>query len=47
MGDQSLLILISLKVLVMITSLQNIVFSVFRCSEPPDVDGIKIFDKND
>ena len=91
MGGQGLLVFIGLKVLVMMTSLQNIVISgaqgllmlmgskflvkmtrpqnikaswfdrfesfghddltakhcYFRCSRPPDVDGIKIFDKDD
>ena len=42
MGGQSLLVLIGLKVLVMMNSLQNIVVS-----RPPDVDGIKIFDKDE
>ena len=34
------------KSLVMMTSLQNACCS-FGCSKPPDVDGIKIFDKDD
>ena len=42
-GDQRLLVLVGLKVLVMMNLLQSIVISgVF-----PDVDGIKIFDKDD
>ena len=43
---QGLLVLIGLKVLVMMTSLQNIVISGAE-GLPPDVDGIKIFDKDD
>ena len=45
MGDQGLLLLIGLKILIIMTSLQNIVISGF--SRSPDVDGIKIFDKDD
>ena len=41
MGGQCLLVLIGLKVLVMMNSLHNIVIS------GADVDGIKIFDKDD
>ena len=44
-GRKTLLVLIGLKVLVMINSLHNICY--FRCSRPPDVDGIKIFDEDD
>ena len=46
MGSQCLLVLIGLKFLVMMNSLQNIVM-YFRCSRPPDVDEIKNFDKED
>ena len=45
MGSQCLLVLIGLKVLVMMNSLQNIVIS--GTQRPTDVDGIKIFDKDD
>ena len=41
MGGQGLLLLIGLKLLIITTSLQNIVIS------GADVDGIKIFDKDD
>ena len=45
MGGQGLLLLIGIKVLVMMTSLQR--YCYFRCSRPPDVDAIKDFDKDD
>ena len=44
-SDQSLLLLIGIKVTVMMTSLKKHCY--FRCSRPPDVDGIKIFDQDD
>ena len=43
MGGQCLLVMIGLKVLVMMTSLQNIVIS--GAQGFPDVDEIKIFDQ--
>ena len=43
-GSQGLLLLIDLKVLVMMTSLQTFCFD---CLRPPDVDGIKHFEKDD
>ena len=45
MSSQGLLFLIGLKVLIMMTSLQSIFY--FGSSRPPDVDGIKTFDKDD
>ena len=44
MGSQVLLLLIDVKVLIMMTSLQDIVILVLKA---PSVDGIKIFEKND
>ena len=45
MGSQWFLVLIGLKVLVMMNSLQKHCY--FRCLRPPDIDGIKFFDKDD
>ena len=45
MGDHGLLLLIDIKVLVKMISLQNIVIS--GAQRPPDVDEVKIFDKDD
>ena len=45
MGGQCLLVLIGLKVLIMMNSVQNIVISGAQGLDP-DVDRIKIFDKD-
>ena len=45
MGGQGLLLLIGLKLLIIMTSLQNIV--ILCAKRSPDVDGIKIFDQDD
>ena len=47
MGGQGLLLLIGLKLLIIMTSLQNIVILCAQALRSPDVDGIKIFDKDD
>ena len=46
MGDQNLLLLIGLKILIIMTALQNIVI-LDAHARSTDVDGIKIFDKDD
>ena len=46
MGDQNLLLLIGLKILIIMTALQNIVI-LDAHARSTDVDGIKIFDEDD
>ena len=46
MGNQCLLLLIELKILTIVTLLQNIVI-LGAHARSPEVDGIKIFDKGD